>query len=118
MERNSSTSTMEMLKSEDSDYKVIIVGDAEMAPSELTWVNGAVDYWYHNDTPGIVWLERLRAAFPDIIWLNPLRRARWDAVKSVRMVRDIFPMFELTLEGLDEAVKFLIQGKARLHLAG
>ncbi len=118
MEGGSTIPTLDFLKAAESDYKVIIVGDAEMAPSELTWVNGAVDYWYHNDTPGIVWLERLRAAFPDIIWLNPLRRGRWDGVKSVRMVRDIFPMFELTLEGLDEAVKFLMQGKARLHLAG
>ena len=118
MEGGSTIPTLDFLKAAESDYKVIIVGDAEMAPSELTWVNGAVDYWYHNDTPGIVWLERLRAAFPDIIWLNPLRRGRWDGVKSVRMVRDIFPMFELTLEGLDVAVKFLMQGKARLHLAG
>ena len=118
MEGGSTIPTLDFLKAAESDYKVIIVGDAEMSPSELTWVNGAVDYWYHNDTPGIVWLERLRAAFPDIIWLNPLRRGRWDGVKSVRMVRDIFPMFELTLEGLDVAVKFLMQGKARLHLAG
>ena len=118
MEGGSTIPTLDFLKAAESDYKVIVVGDAEMAPSELTWVNGAVDYWYHNDTPGIVWLERLRAAFPDIIWLNPLRRTRWDGVKSLRMVRDIFPMFELTLEGLDEAVKFLMQGKARLHLAG
>lgn len=115
---DSSIPTLDFLKAAEPDYKVIIVGDAEMAPSELTWVGGAVDYWYHNDTPGIVWLERLRATFPGIVWLNPLRHTRWDSVKSVRMVRDIFPMFELTLEGLDEAVKFLMQGKARLHLAG
>ena len=54
---------MELLKSEDSDYKVIIVGDAEMAPSELTWANGAVDYWYHNDTPGIIWMQRFKEKF-------------------------------------------------------
>ena len=117
MDGGSTIPTLDFLKAIDTDYKVIVVGDAEMAPSELTWVNGAVDYWYHNDTPGIVWLERLRATFPDIIWLNPLRHGRWDAVKSVRMVREIFPMFELTLEGLDDGVKYLIQGKARLHRA-
>jgi len=118
MEGDSATSTLDFLKAADRDYKVIIVGDAEMAPSELTWVNGAVDYWYYNDTPGIVWLQRLRDTFPDIIWLNPLRRGRWDSVKSIRMIRDIFPMFELTLEGLDEGIRFLLQGKSRLHLAG
>jgi uncharacterized protein with von Willebrand factor type A (vWA) domain len=110
--------TLDYLKAEETDYKVIIVGDAEMAPSELTWANGAVDYWYYNDEPGIVWLQRIRDTFPDIVWLNPLHRRRWDGVKSVRMVRDIFPMFELTLEGLDESIRFLIKGRGRLHQAG
>jgi hypothetical protein len=110
--------TLDYLQAEETNYKVIIVGDAEMAPSELTWANGAVDYWYYNDEPGIVWLQRIRDTFPDIVWLNPLHRRRWDGVKSVRMVRDIFPMFELTLEGLDESIRFLIKGRGRLHQAG
>jgi hypothetical protein len=115
MDGNDTVSTLDFLKAVDPDYKVIIVGDAEMAPSELTWVNGAVDYWYYNDDPGLVWLERLRDTFPDIVWLNPIPAHRWPAIKSVRMIRDIFPMFELTLEGLDEGIRFLMQGKSRLH---
>jgi uncharacterized protein len=118
MEGDSTVPTLDFLKAVDPDYKVIIVGDAEMAPSELTWVNGAVDYWYHNDTPGIVWLQRLRDTFPDVIWLNPLPRQRWDSVKSILMIRELFPMFELTLEGLDEGVRFLLQGKSALQRAG
>ena len=94
------------------------MGDAEMAPSELAWTNGAVDYWYYNDEPGTVWLQRIRDTFPDIVWLNPLPQRRWNSIKSVRMVRDIFPMFELTLEGLDESIRFLISGKGLLHRAG
>jgi len=115
MERNQSVSTMEVIKSEDSDYKVIIVGDAEMAPSELTWVNGAIDYWYHNDTPGIVWMQRFKEKFKDTIWLNPLPKRTWDYVHSIRMIRDVFPMFELTLDGLDEGVKYLMTGKCELY---
>jgi uncharacterized protein len=115
MNGDSTTPTIDYLKAEEPDYKVIIVGDAEMAPSELTWVNGAVDYWYYNNEPGLVWLQRIRDKFPDCIWLNPLRRGRWDSIRSVRMIREIFPMFELTLEGLDEGVRFLMQGKSRLH---
>lgn len=115
MERNKSIPTMDMIKSEDSDYKVIIVGDAEMAPSELTWVNGAIDYWYYNDTPGIVWMQRIKEKFKDIIWVNPLPKRNWEYVHSIRMVRDIFPMFELTLDGLDEGVKFLMSGKCALY---
>jgi len=115
MERNQSISTLEMLKSEDSDYKVIIVGDAEMAPSELTWVNGAIDYWYHNDVPGIIWMKRFKEKFRDAIWLNPLPKRSWEYVHSIRMVRDVFPMFELTLDGLDEGIKFLMTGKCSLY---
>lgn len=107
-------STADLIKSEDPDYKLILVGDAEMAPSELTWRNGAIDYWYHNDVPGIVWLQRLREKFRDSIWLNPLPRRSWDYVQTIRMIRDVYPMFELTLEGLDEGVKFLMQGKNRI----
>ena len=118
MEGDSTIPTLDFLKAVDTDYKVIIVGDAEMAPSELTWVNGAVDYWYYNDTPGIVWLQKLRDTFSNIVWLNPLSQHRWKSVKSVRMIQDIFPMFELTLEGLDEGIRFLMQGKSRLHQAG
>ena len=115
MERNQSISTLDMLKSEDSDYKVIIVGDAEMAPSELTWANGAIDYWYYNETPGIVWMQRLKEKFKDVIWLNPLPKRSWEYVHSIRMIRDVFPMFELTLDGLDEGVKFLMTGKCSLY---
>ena len=115
MERNESTSTFDYLKNEDYDYKAIIVGDAEMAPSELTWVNGAVDYWYHNDIPGVIWLQRIKDKFKDSIWLNPLPSRAWDQTNSIRIVRQVFPMFELTLEGLDEGVKFLMTGKCSLY---
>ena len=115
MEGSNTIPTLDYIKAEETDYNVIIVGDAEMATSELTWVNGAVDYWYYNDEPGVVWLQRLRDTFPDVIWLNPLPQPRWNSVKSVRLIRDIFPMFELTLEGIDEGIRFLIQGKSRLY---
>lgn len=109
IERQETISTADFLKSVDPDYKVIIVGDAEMAPSELTWVNGAIDYWYHNDIPGMVWLQRVRDKFKDSIWLNPIPRRSWGYVQTIRIIRDIFPMFDLTIDGLDEGVKFLIK---------
>jgi hypothetical protein len=115
IERSSSISTLDMIRQEDSDYKLIIVGDAEMAPSELTWANGAIDYWYQNDTPGIVWMQRLREKFRHAIWLNPLPARSWGYVQTIRMVRDIYPMFELTLDGLDDGIKFLMTGKSSLY---
>jgi uncharacterized protein len=116
IERRESISTNEMLKNEDDSFKLIIVGDAEMAPSELSWVNGAIDYWYHNDIPGIVWLQRVRDKFKDSIWLNPLPKRNWGYVQTSRTIMEIFPMFELTLDGLDEGVRFLMSGKNRLRV--
>lgn len=115
IERSSSISSMDLLKSEDNDYKVIIVGDGEMAPSELTWVNGAIDYWYYNDTAGIVWFQRFKDKFKNIIWLNPIPERSWNYIQTTRMIRSIFPMFELTLDGLDESVKYLMSGKCELY---
>ena len=115
IERNQSISTFDMIRNEDDDYKVIIVGDAEMAPSELTWVNGAIDYWYHNNVPGLVWLERLKEKFKDVIWLNPLSVRSWNYVHTIKMIRQIYPMFELTLDGLDDGIKYLMTGKCKIY---
>jgi uncharacterized protein with von Willebrand factor type A (vWA) domain len=43
---------------------------------------------------------------PSSVWLNPEPRRIWSA-DSVRLVRQIFPMYELTLDGLTEAVDVL-----------
>jgi len=89
-----------------SGYKVIIVGDARMAYSELFEVNGCIDYFYTNDRPGIEWLSRIRQHFPYSVWLNPTPKSFWNHV-TVDAIRKIFPMFELTLDGLKEAVSAL-----------
>ena len=115
IERNNSISTLDLIRQEDDDYKLIIVGDAEMAPSELTWTNGAIDYWYRNDTAGLIWLQRMKEKFKNAIWLNPLPSRSWNYVQTVVMIRQIFPMFELTLDGLDEGIKFLMTGKSSLY---
>ena len=97
-----------------SDYKVILVGDASMAPSELLARNGII-YWNEsNEEPGITWLQRIAGKFPYSVWLNPIQERHWDAVygnRTISIVREVFPMFELTLEGLDKAVKKLMVRK-------
>ncbi len=90
---------------------LVIVGDATMHPSELVDRHGAIDYWHRNDTPGIEWLSRLRRRFPDSVWLNPVAEQWWNA-PSCEMVRRIFPMFPLTLQGLGQAISDLRSGRA------
>ena len=96
-----------MLKNLDGDYKVIIVGDAYMAPSELMSVGGAIDYYYHNETPGHEWLSRIADHFRHCVWLNPLPQMAW-VHPTIKAIGQVFPMYPLTLDGVEEAVRKLI----------
>ncbi len=106
--------TEDILRSLNSDYKVIIIGDAAMAPSELMMSDGNIYWGIGNEEPGITWLERVAKKFPYNVWLNPLPEKYWERVhgsQTLKIVRDMFPMFELTLEGLDRAIKKLMVRK-------
>jgi uncharacterized protein with von Willebrand factor type A (vWA) domain len=102
-------STRKVLDQTNRDYKVILVGDAYMAPSELLSPNGAIDYWYRNDRPGIEWLVDIRRRFKKAIWLNPESREWWPSVPSTRIIQRVFPMFELTLSGMRSGTRALIK---------
>jgi uncharacterized protein with von Willebrand factor type A (vWA) domain len=102
-------STRKILDQTNRNYKVILVGDAYMAPSELLSPNGAIDYWYRNDRPGIEWLIDIRKRFRKVIWLNPEPSTWWSSVPSTRMIRKVFPMYELTLEGMRSGARALIK---------
>jgi len=109
IEQMSAVSTRKVLDQTSRNYKVILVGDAYMAPSELLSRNGAIDYWYRNDRPGIEWLMDVRKRFRKVIWLNPEPAEWWPSVPSTRMIQRIFPMYELTLEGMRSGTRALIK---------
>lgn len=98
--------TVELTRWLAPDTRLVVVGDAHMAPYELTARNGAIDYFQNNDEPGFVWLDRLKKHFRHSVWLNPLPKRMWGH-PTIHLVGQIFPMYELTLEGLEEAVKKL-----------
>lgn len=100
-------STDHLLRTLEPDYKVILVGDARMAPEELSEKYGAIYYYQRNDTPGIVWLKRFADHFSHCIWLQPEEPRFW-IHPTVQMIRRLFPMYHLSLEGLGEAVKKLV----------
>lgn len=106
--------TEDVMRSLNMDYKVVVIGDAAMAPSELMMIDGNIFWDLGNEEPGIIWLERLAKKFPYNVWLNPIQEGYWDRVhgyQTIKMVRDLFPMYELTLEGLEKAVKKLMVRK-------
>ena len=93
----------------DSDYRVILVGDAAMAPYELFSRYGAIDYFQQNETPSIRWLHKFKNHFPHSVWLNPERPGAW-LPQSRKEISKIFPMYQLSLNGIDDAIKELLKG--------
>ena len=89
-----------------ADTKVILVGDACMAPWELTAAGGSIYYYEQNRTPGIEWLRRVRNHFTHRIWLNPEPERYWNH-PTIRAIGQMYPMYPLTLDGLERAVKKL-----------
>ncbi len=88
------------------DYKIVMVGDARMATSELTHRYGAIYYYERNELPGIYRLQQIANHFTHCVWLNPEDERFWQH-PSVQMISQVFPMKQLTLEGLGEAIKIL-----------
>lgn len=84
-------------------HRLIFVGDASMAPYELHASWG----WSGAEQPsGLQWLQRLRSRCPASVWLNP-DPPRWWNHPTVSAIGDVFPMFELNVDGLRSAVKKL-----------
>jgi uncharacterized protein with von Willebrand factor type A (vWA) domain len=98
--------TSEVLTRLDHTWSVIFVGDAWMAPSELAQINGAITFSHRNAVTGLKWLERIRQRVPNSVWMNPEPTMRWNE-PTIRTIRSVFPMFELTIDGLTEAVDVL-----------
>jgi hypothetical protein len=99
--------TWQVLHTYGHDYKVIFIGDASMSPYEIMMPGGSVEYW--NEEAGEVWLRRVTHTYPHAVWLNPIPAKHWDYTPSIGIVEKLFEnrMFELTLEGLDRAMRDL-----------
>jgi uncharacterized protein len=98
--------TEKLFQTYNKNYKLIFVGDARMAFSELFDVNGCIDYFYTNDKPGIEWLLKMKEHYPHSVWLNPTHKNFWGHY-TVDSIGKLFPMFELTVDGLKDAIKAL-----------
>ena len=100
--------TWDVLHKYPSEYKVIIVGDATMSPYEIPYAGGSVEHW--NEEPGGLWIQRLVEQYPNLAWLNPVKSGAWEYTGSIQLIRELIGpdrMFEMTLEGLDGAMKEL-----------
>ena len=100
--------TWDVLHKYPSEYKVIVVGDATMSPYEITYSGGSVEHW--NEEAGGVWIKRFVDQYPNFAWLNPVKSGAWEYTGSIQLIRELIGpdrMFEMTLEGLEDAMKEL-----------
>jgi uncharacterized protein with von Willebrand factor type A (vWA) domain len=91
----------------DPDTRLIIVGDASMAPYELMAVDGSIHIEERSTKTSIDQLQLLGGIFRHAAWLNPRSQREWSYVRTIQTIRMIFPMFELSLDGLEKAVRHL-----------
>jgi len=93
----------------DSETRLIVVGDASMAPYELMATDGSIHLEERSGRASIECLKFLVQTFPHAVWLNPVPASMWDYTRTISVIRNIFPMFELTIDGLEQAVSQLMQ---------
>lgn len=100
-----------MFRNVGSDYKVIIVGDAAMAPEEL-YSNTGNYRGPNGGLSGFEWLQLMKRHYKKIVWMNPKMapgRAPWREAETA--VKEIFPMYKLTVKGLNEAMVRLMANR-------
>ncbi len=93
----------------DPETRFIIVGDASMAPYELLSTDGSIYVGERSGKPSYMRLEFIAKTFRHSVWLNPVPQAEWPYTRTIQHIREIFPMFELTLDGLEKAVTYLMR---------
>ena len=90
------------------EYKVIFVGDAQMHPYELFDPFPVVKEG--EPESGLDCLRRFKDRYRHIVWLNPGDRPTWgeEWTETYDAIDRLFPMFPLTVGGLEEGMKKLL----------
>ncbi|MBJ38669.1 MAG: hypothetical protein CMD83_09435 [Gammaproteobacteria bacterium] len=104
---NERLDTFDILHKYAHDYKVIFVGDATMAPYEITHAGGSVEHW--NEEAGALWMQRVMDTYDKVIWINPTPLDTWEYSTSVALTKKLVDdqMFPLTIRGIEEGMNFL-----------
>lgn len=104
---NERIDTFDLLHKYTHDYKVIFVGDATMAPYEITHAGGSVEHW--NEEAGAIWMQRFLDTFEKCIWINPTPQDTWEYSTSVSLIQKLVEdqMYPLTIAGIEEGMNVL-----------
>lgn len=96
----------DLFRTTDKSYRLVIVGDAMMAPYELVASKNSFFFGAPHEERGWDSLLSLRERFPHSVWLNPEPDRYWHG-ETLSRIRSLFSMYGLTLQGLDEAIALL-----------
>lgn len=92
----------------DPETRLIVIGDASMAPYELMSTDGSIYAFERSGKPSVEQLKYLATYFSHSVWLNPVPASHWSYTHTIQVIGSIFPMFELSLDGLEKAVNHLM----------
>ena len=106
--RRDAIQTGDLFRKYNSEWKVMIVGDAAMHPAELLAPRGNINPRRESPTRGIDWLKRIAGHFERVVWLNPDDEDVWQHSETCRVVSDLFPMYRLSVNGIAQAVGALV----------
>ncbi len=105
--------TGDVLRTLDERWKVMIVGDAAMHPAELMSPMGNINPRYEAPTRGIDWLLKIQRHFNRVVWLNPDPKRAWNGSRTCQVIQQLFPMFHLSIDGIEEAVGSLVGARPK-----
>lgn len=92
----------------DPDTRFIVVGDASMAPYELMATDGSIHLEERSGKRSIDCLKFIADTFRHSVWLNPIPGNMWGYTQTISAIAGVFPMFELSIDGLEKAVARLM----------
>jgi len=93
----------------DPETRLIFVGDASMAPYELMATDGSIHVQERSGKPSVEQLKTLAETFPRNVWLNPVPTRMWSYTHTINAISQIFPMYPLSLDGLEQAITKLME---------
>ena len=93
-ERRTSFESIEKILKHHKNYSLFIIGDADMAPYELS--QDSIRCW-----------KKLEERFPRAVWLNPLEERFWAGSYTINILREVLPMFPLSPFGIEKSVELM-----------
>lgn len=85
---------VEKLLSYSDEYRIFFIGDAAMAPYELS-------------SQSIANLKAIADKFRKTVWLNPEPLQYWEHTYTIQAIKQLFEMFRLTPNGIERAVCYM-----------